>query len=229
MNYGSAHVNADSFLELMVYRKTTAVISRLEDNRSRILAAARELVAEDGWRHAQIASVAQKAGVATGSVYRYFPSKADLFTEVLTEVSRRERDVIAAIVDGEGSATTRLVGAVKAFTRRALKGRRLAYAMIAEPCEPEIDKARLIWRAALSEEFVRLLAIGMHLGEFRRCDPRIAGACIVGAFMEALVGPLAPEDIPDDGAADVLVHHIVQACTAVVALPRKNEHLLGVG
>src|SRR5689334_14818254 len=124
----------------MVYRRTASVVSRLEDNRARILSVARGLVAEGGWRHAHVATVAEKAGVATGTVYRYFPSKAELFAEVLSNVSRRERDVVAAIVDGDGTPAARLRGAVQAFSKRALKGRRLAHAMIVEPCEPEIDE-----------------------------------------------------------------------------------------
>ena len=94
----------------MVYRRTPSVVTRLEDNRARILAAARDLVAEGGWRHAHVATVADKAGVATGTVYRYFPSKAELFAEVLAIVSRRERDVVAAIVDGDGTPAARLQG-----------------------------------------------------------------------------------------------------------------------
>ena len=103
--------------------------------------------------------------------------------------------MLAAIVDGDGTPAARLRGAVQAFGKRALKGRRLAHAMIVEPCEPEIDQARLVWRAALCEEFVRLIRIGQEEGAFRDCDPRIAAACVVGAFMEALVGPLAPEGV----------------------------------
>jgi AcrR family transcriptional regulator len=209
----------------MAYRRTPAVVTRLEDNRSRILSAARDLVAEGGWRHAHIASVAQKAGVATGTVYRYFPSKAELFAEVLANVSRRERDVVAAIIDGEGTPAVRLQGAVEAFARRALQGHRLAYAMIVEPCDPEIDRARLVWREALCEEFVRLIEIGQRHGSFRSCDARIVGACVVGAFMEALVGPLAPEDLGDDAVAQGLIREISDACLAMVALPRPAGRL----
>jgi len=201
----------------MVYRRTLAMVTRLEDNRARILAAARELVAEGGWRHARIATVAGKAGVATGTVYRYFPSKAELFAEVLSNVSRRERDVVAAIVDGDGAPAVRLKGAVEAFAKRALRGRRLAYAMIAEPCEPEIDQARLVWRASLSEEFVRLIERGQDQGAFRCCDPRVAAACVVGAFMEALVGPLTPEIFEDDAAAQALIAEMAENCLAIVA------------
>jgi AcrR family transcriptional regulator len=209
----------------MVYRRTPAVVTRLEDNRSRILAAARDLVAEGGWQHAHVASVARKAGVATGTVYRYFPSKAELFAEVLANVSRRERDVVAAIVDGEGTPSVRLRGAVEAFAKRALQGRRLAYALIAEPCEPEIDRARLVWRGALCEEFVRLIEIGQQQGAFRACDARIVGTCVVGAFMEALVGPLAPEDLGDDAVAQALIREISDTCLAIVALSRPAGRL----
>jgi AcrR family transcriptional regulator len=206
----------------MAYHRTQATVSRLEDNRARILAAARALVAEGGWRHAHVATVAQNAGVATGTVYRYFPSKAELFAEVLANVSRREGEVVAAIIDGGGTPAERLKGAVGAFAARALKGRRLAYAMIAEPCEPEIDRARLHWRAALGEAFVRLIAVGQKQGTFRRGDPRIAAACVVGAFMEALVGPLTPE-IFDGKAAQRLVGEIAENCLAVVALPPTRQ------
>ena len=99
--------------------------------------------------------------------------------------------MVAAIVDGDGTPAARLKGAVRAFAHRALQGGRLAYALIAEPCDPEIDAARLVWRAALGEEFVRLIRAGQDRGAFRPCDPRIAASCVVGAFMEALVGPLA--------------------------------------
>ena len=72
----------------MAYRQTPAVEARLQDKRSRILEAARVLVSEGGWQEAQVASVAAAAGIATGTVYRYFPSKAELFAEVLSLVSQ---------------------------------------------------------------------------------------------------------------------------------------------
>src|SRR3569832_2932340 len=96
----------------MAYRQTVAVETRLQDNRSRILASARHLVSEGGWREAQVASVAAAAGMATGTVYRYFPSKAELFAEVLGAVSQREVDVMTDIARSDGTAQSRLHSAV---------------------------------------------------------------------------------------------------------------------
>src|SRR5215217_4139230 len=71
----------------MVYRRTHQVVKRLAARRSAILAAARDAAAEGGMTAVQIAPVAVRANVAAGTVYRYFPSKADLISELIADVS----------------------------------------------------------------------------------------------------------------------------------------------
>ncbi|MHC2436780.1 TetR/AcrR family transcriptional regulator [Bradyrhizobium sp. USDA 4451] len=146
--------------------------------------------------------------MATGSVYRYFDSKADLYAQVLGLVSEREVAVVAAIVEAEGSPSQCLVDAIYTFSVRAMRGRRLAYALIAEPCEPEIDAARLKYRAALADQIARLVRRGIANGEFVETDANVAASCVTGAFMEALVGPLAPEAAPDSDAAKAIAQSI---------------------
>ena len=70
---------------------------------------------------------------------------------------------IAAIVEAEGSASQCLVDAIYTFSMRAMRGRRLAYALIAEPCEPEIDALALELRADEVEDQVALRGTGRHL------------------------------------------------------------------
>src|ERR1700730_3138571 len=65
----------DQSATAMPYRQTERVIRRLSARREAILAAACAALAEQG---IQIIPVAQRAGIAAGTVYRYFPSKADL-------------------------------------------------------------------------------------------------------------------------------------------------------
>jgi AcrR family transcriptional regulator len=61
-------------------RPSPRVAARQADARRRILEAARVVVAEQGFAAAQVAVVASVADVATGSIYRHFPSKACLFS-----------------------------------------------------------------------------------------------------------------------------------------------------
>lgn len=178
----------------MAYRQTAAVEARLQDNRTKILKAARALVSEGGWQEAQIANIAATAGIATGTVYRYFPSKAELFADVLSRVSQREVDVLSDIAHSEASAQERLHSMVSTFVRRAMRNPRLAYALIAEPCDKEIDEVRLQYRAAISEVIRSVIESGQHESKTMRSDVHadIAATVIVGGFMEGLIGPLSP-------------------------------------
>lgn len=54
-------------------------------SRRRILDSAREIFFRDGFMLANLDEVANRAGVAKGTLYRYFESKADLYVAVLAE------------------------------------------------------------------------------------------------------------------------------------------------
>ena len=200
----------------MAYRRTERVERVLADKRERILQAVRAVVGDVGFRGAQVAMVADAAGVATGSVYRHFPSKAELFAETLALNAQHEIDVMAAVVASEGSAAARLADAVRVFAYRAVEARRLAYAMMAEPAEPAVDAARLVYRRAIGELLQGVIRDGINSGEFPPQDAAAAAACLVGALLEGLIGPLAPEssDVADKRA---LVEAIADFCLRAVA------------
>jgi AcrR family transcriptional regulator len=54
-----------------------------QERRSRMLSAATQLAAEGGYDAVQMREVADKAGVALGTLYRYFPSKVHLLVAAL--------------------------------------------------------------------------------------------------------------------------------------------------
>jgi AcrR family transcriptional regulator len=176
----------------MRYKHSALMEERLASNRGRILLAARGLIAEGGFRNAQVAAVAAAAGLSTGAIYRYFPSKADLFVEVLGEAVRHEIEILEGIVAAEGSARDRLSAAVDSFARRAFEGPFLAYAFIAEPADEAVDAERIRARRAFGTVFRTVIRDGVARGEFAAQDEDLSAACIVGAFTEALIGPIAP-------------------------------------
>ncbi|HEX6956966.1 MAG TPA: TetR/AcrR family transcriptional regulator [Ferrovibrio sp.] len=177
----------------MAYRRTDAVVARLNETRERIVAAALKLVAQHGYDGAGIPAIAEEAGLSTGALYRYFPSKADLFDEVFRRASQREIDVCAAAAQTPGSARERLARVVQVFARRALKGRRLAYALLAEPVDPLIEADRLRYRIPYRDIFVGIIEDGIEAGDIAAQDAVLTASAIVGALNEALIGPLAPQ------------------------------------
>jgi len=200
------------------YRRSALMQDRLADNRARIMRATRHLIARGGFRAARISAVAAEAGLSTGSIYRYFPSQAQLFIEVLTAAVAHEIVLLERITATPEAAPMRLRSAVEAFARRALDGRNLAYAFIAEPIGAPVELARLRSRREFSAVFQRLMLAGMRSGEFPQQDAEVAAACIVGAFTEALIGPIAPgSKAASPRARARLVTAIGRFCVAAVS------------
>lgn len=55
------------------------------ETRERVMAAAEAIFAESGFRGATMAAIAERAGISTGNVYRYFASKEELFETLFPE------------------------------------------------------------------------------------------------------------------------------------------------
>lgn len=200
----------------MAYQRTPQMQARLAENRQRIVEAARALIATGGFREAAIVAVAERAGLSTGAIYRYFPSKAELCVEVLTDAVRREIAVLRRAIARHATARDGLRAAVTTFCRRALRGPHLAYAFIAEPAEPEVDAARILCRREFGDVFREVLERGIEAGEFPPQRADYAAACIVGAFTEALVRPVATAEA-SEGDDDGLIDAIVDFCERAVS------------
>ena len=174
----------------MPYRRTPAVQERLDATRAQIVAAAHALVAERGYAGCSVALVATGAGVATGTVYRHFPDKGALFAEVFRAATRREVDAVAAAAAQPGPVAERVGRAVATFAHRALASPRMAYALIAEPVDPQVEVERLTFRRAYRDIFAALIDDAVAAGDLPPQDAEVSAAAVVGAMAEALVSPL---------------------------------------
>jgi AcrR family transcriptional regulator len=207
----------------MAYRSTERTEARRVEAREGIVAAATALVARGGYRAAPVSAVAGRAGIATGSVYRHFPSKADLFAEVFRRASQREVDAVRAAAAEPGTVVERLASMIETFARRALKGRRMAWALLAEPVDPAVEAQRLRFREAYRDAFAELLAEGIAAGELPEQRVEVVGAALVGAIGEALVGPLSPARRAVDDDA-VVVDALIAFCIRSVA-NQETQHV----
>jgi AcrR family transcriptional regulator len=158
--------------------------------RERLLDAAHALVETGGYAAASVAAVTEQAGVAAGTLYRHFPSKAELFAELFRTVCDREAAAMEAERDVESVLVT--------FAERALRNPRLAWALIAEPVDPLVERERLAYRRRYAAHLTGLIRAGVAAGELPPQRPELTAAALVGGVAEALVGPLAAEaDLED--------------------------------
>jgi AcrR family transcriptional regulator len=162
--------------------------------RERLLQAAQGLIEEGGYGAASVAAIAERAGVAAGTLYRHFESKQELFVEVFRSVcAREERAMRAASAElADRSAAQRLEEVLGTFAQRALRNPRLAWALIAEPVDPLVDAERLAYRERYAALIAEGLRAGIDAGELPDQNVELTAAALVGGCGEALVGPLSP-------------------------------------
>jgi AcrR family transcriptional regulator len=185
----------------MAYRRTRQVVQRLAARQIAIIAAAQTLAAESGMATVQIAPVAARAGIAAGTVYRYFPSKTDLVRALVAAVAEREIGALHGAADAAPGPLSGLAAAVITFAARAMRNRRLTWAVMAEPVDAEVDAVQLDYRRSLAAEFRDRIRAAQDGGHLPDQDAALVSAALVGILLEALIGPLAPA--PTDGPGKV--------------------------
>jgi AcrR family transcriptional regulator len=181
----------------MPYRRTENVRRKLAARHEAILTAARALASEGGIAAVQIAPVAERAGIAAGTVYRYFPSKTALVAELVTVLAQSEIAALSKAGDAAPGPLSALAAAMATFGARALSDRRLAFALIAEPVDRDVDDARVKYRKALAGAFETRIRAALAGGHLPNQDAGAAAPALVGALIEGLIGPLAPQNGDD--------------------------------
>ena len=87
----------------------------------RILDAARDQVRRFGEAKTNVVDIARALGTSHATIYRYFRSKADVFSAIAASTMRDEEELARTFVDAPGPASDRLTGLVLALHRRKLE------------------------------------------------------------------------------------------------------------
>ncbi|GAB3498601.1 TetR family transcriptional regulator [Nocardiopsis coralliicola] len=143
----------------MAVQAPVGVRSRSQNQRrKRIVQTAAALALRGGVEAMQMRTVAERAGVALGTLYRYFPSKMDLVVAVVTE----ELDLLEASISRRPPAAdtiaARLVDVLQRATRALLREPELADALVRSLIMAEITTeigrriTDLLWRVAEGAE-----------------------------------------------------------------------------
>ena len=153
--------------------------------RDAILAAARKIFQRQGYDGATVADIAREAGVASGTVYLYFPSKLDLFAALnarLFEVINEAMQVTAPsdVLGGTGAR-------IRAVFAACAEHRDLLRLILLNP-DPRTEVARRMKHAdeERSRPLAELLRQGMVAGTVRRSDPMQLARLVTGVVTIAL-------------------------------------------
>lgn len=150
---------------------------RKAQSRRRILESAREVFFRDGFMTANLDEVAEKAGVAKGTLYRYFASKADLYVAVLADNGKVFTERMREAASAPGKATDTLYRLSRFYLAHWLDHQdyfQIFWAIdnqsvIGELPESVVDEVSRLWEESLSI-LDGVLRRGVQDGELVDCD-----------------------------------------------------------
>lgn len=171
-----------------------------ERRRRKILDAAAQLFAEAPYAAVQVEEIARRAGIGKPTLYRYFPSKESLYTEIfdaaLTRLESELADAAASTRPPRDQLAAMLIFLAAAFEQtRTLR-------VLDEEKPGHADRWRSLYRArrrTILGHVRRAIEAGCASGAFRDVDLEVTPALLIGMIRGGLMG--APDAPPERIAA----------------------------
>jgi AcrR family transcriptional regulator len=146
--------------------------------RQRLLEAAEQVFADLGYHEASIVKITEAAGVGQGTFYLYFPSKQEIFDELVRDLNRRVRRTMSEAAEGGATRIEAEVLGFHAFFRFTAEHpalyRIIRQAEFASPQTLQYHYDRLV------EGYVAALERAMEAGEIARRDPEVLAWALMG-------------------------------------------------
>jgi AcrR family transcriptional regulator len=174
--------------------KPASETGREQDKRRRILGAAQEVFAEQGFDAARMDEVARRAQVGKGTLYNYYESKEDLLIQAVIASMEQVRERIEAAVDPSPDEPLRsmedvlqmlIVETLPGLTKRSYSLYTQASGVIARDSEARrrlFDAIQAFYRER-ERDFEGLIEAGARAGQFRSdLDPAEMGLLLLALF-----------------------------------------------
>ena len=183
------------------------------ERRQKILGAAAELFGANPYDSVQMRDVAARAEVGKPTLYRYFPSKEELFLEVFKSGLDRLDSEVAAILkdrDQPGPSLERLLQALL----NALGGQVAALRMLTDDQSVVMRRWRNEFRRRrrpFVEATRAILEQGIASGEFRQVDLEAVPSMLIGIVRGGLIGT---DRLPRERFAAAMIDLVMHALAA---------------
>ena len=196
-------------------------IREKEQHRQALLQVAEQIFSRDGYHAAKMAEMARVAGFAVGTFYNFFPSKAELYTQVQDGIAREfmnafEREVqqcsdpvaaLGALVHLRFQVFQRHREFFRVFFQSA-GGRAPEGVVAGHAAHPRI-------RAQYQEALRELFANGIRRGVFDPIDPLYQALCfdgMVNAFLRYWSNPTVQiaKRIGEDEIREIIVSRFMR-------------------
>lgn len=151
---------------------------RGQRTRQRLLEAAEQVFGERGYEHASVAEITQRAGVAQGTFYVYFPDKLTVFVKLVDDLGDRLRAEIRKGIAGLKERLDVEREGFRAFFRFVARHRSL-YRIVRQAEFVDQDAFRRYYRR-MGDAYAKGLQQASDLGQIEPLDPEVAAYSLMG-------------------------------------------------
>lgn len=162
--------------------------------RRRVIDATMELAAGGGFDGVQMRDVASEAGVALGTVYRYFESKERLLLEANLEQVDALRVLLADHPPTGNTAADRVVDVLRRATRTQTRRPEATAAMVRALGSARPEESDAV--ARVSDAMTGIITSAMHAGEPSERDRAVARV-LSQVWLSSLIGWVGGVDGPE--------------------------------
>ena len=199
-------------------RKVRAA-ERREETRERLLAAAFEVFAEQGYHAGTTKAITQRAGVAEGLLFHYFPTKADLLVAVLARDPLGPR-IRRQLAEADGTPIVEALPRLARDWLRVIRAHCPVTAVLLQEGhdDPRVQAAIVGVARETTALIADFLAARVRTGELRAIDTTVAARLLLQAlFGLTMLCADAPAADPDAVLAhelDLLLHGMLRPTDA---------------
>ncbi len=154
------------------------VTARGQETRARLLAAAEKVFGEQSYFRVSIADITREAGVGQGTFYLYFPSKEDVFRELVETRGHELRTLAHLAAEGVPDRIAAERAGFAAFFDFVARHRNL-YRIVRQAEFVDADLYREYY-LAVAQGYTAALRAAMDRGEIGRMDPEVLAYCLMG-------------------------------------------------
>lgn len=186
----------------MSYRRTKKVEEKLQNRRAKILEVGKQVLAEEGYKNVAIKTIAEKAGIATGTFYLYFANKDKLVETIAEEMYRKLLERIRQERARYSATVDKLQASMKTCLDVFSEEKQMAKILLIQA--PGISKILNHKLVNIEKELVQLVQEDLdelvEQGEIPAQDTFVSACAFVGTFRQVLMSWLRegqPESLAD--------------------------------
>lgn len=178
--------------------------------RREILDATAKFIKEEGIQNLTMDRIAERAGIAKGTIYTYFKDKVDLIAKLLVDITEGLVVGLEKAMKTEGNTRERLMAMGEELNkfgvahRKVLRDIHICNELGSEFYDTRKKNGVPIFMKIIST-FEEVLADGIKAGEIRKVDPMLASIIMI----ESMEGLVIVEEFIDRNFEEVTANDII--------------------